>query len=80
MVHPSTLFEYAASPDEAIRIITKEKLEKFRSSVKGLIKSIAINNELSSPNKIREKLIAYKLREIDFIDNYTSPYTVKNQP
>ena len=80
MVHPSTLFEYAASPDEAIRIITKEKLESFRSSVRELIKAIAINNELSSPNKIREKLIAYKLRESDFIDNYTSPFTVKNHP
>jgi hypothetical protein len=79
MVHPSTLFEYAASPDQAIRIMTKEKLESFRSSVKDLIKSIAISNALSSPNQIRDKLIAYKLRECDFVENYTSPYTVKNQ-
>ncbi len=80
MVHPSTLFEYAASPDENIRIITKEKLEKFRSSVRAFIKSIAINNELSSPTKIREKLIAYNLRESDFVPSYTSTFTVKNQP
>ncbi len=80
MVHPSTLFEYAASPNQKIRIMTKAKLEMFRLSVKELIKSIAINNELSSPNKIRDKLIAYKLRECDFVDNYTSQYTVKNQP
>ncbi len=80
MVHPARLFEYAASPDETIRIITKENLERFRSSVRELIKSIAISNELSSPNKIREKLIAYKLRESDFVDNYTSSFTVKNQP
>ncbi len=80
MVHPSALFEYAASPDEATRIITKEKLEDFRSSVKDFMKAIAINNELSSPIKIREKLIAYKLRGNDFIDSYTSSYTVKNQP
>jgi hypothetical protein len=80
MVHPSTLFEYAASPDAAIRIITKEKLERFCLSVRELIKSIATNNEMSSPNKIRDKLMAYKLRESDFIDNYTCAYTIKNQP
>jgi len=80
MVHPSTVFEYAASPDEAIRIIPKLKLEKFRSSVREFIKSIAVNNELSSPNKIRDKLMVYKLRENDFVDSYTSPFTVKNQP
>lgn len=79
MVHPSTIFEYAASPKTTIRIITQEKLMEFCASVRNFIKSIAINNELGNQEAIREKLIAYKLRAIDLVGNYTVPHKVKNQ-
>ena len=78
MVHPSTLFEYAASPKPSIRIITKEKLNEFCTSVRDFIKSVASNNELGNQAAIRQKLIAYKLRAVDFSDIYTVPYKVKN--
>lgn len=80
MVHPSTLFEYAASPKSTIRIMTADKLAVFNESVSAFIKAIAINNELGNQKAIREKLIGYKLRFSDLVENYTEAYKVKNQP
>ncbi len=80
MVHPSTLFEYAASPKSTTRIITKDKCAEFCNSVREYIKSVASSNELGNQLSIREKLAAYKLRAIDFVENYTEQYKVKNQP
>jgi hypothetical protein len=80
MVHPSTLFEYAASPNPKIRIITKHKLNEFCNSVRGFIKAVASSNELGNQAAIREKLIAYKLRASDIVELYTAPFAIKNQP
>ncbi len=78
IVHPSSVFENAASPHSGARIITKKELDKFCSSVRDFIKAISSNNELGNPESIRQKLIAYKLRAGDLIDNYTINYKVKN--
>jgi len=80
MVHPSKLFEYAASPKSTIKIMTVEKLSEFCTSVSGFIKAVAIKNELGNQEAIRKKLIGYKLRAIDFTKNYTEAYKIKNQP
>ena len=79
MVHPSAVFEYAASPNPRIRIMTKDKLSVFCETVKKFIKSVAVNNELGNQAAIRQKLIAYELRASDFVDSYTVSFTVKNQ-
>lgn len=79
MVHPSHVFEYAASPNPNIRIIANEKLEQFRNATKDFIKSVAINNELGNQAAIRQKLIAYKLRAADFVDNYTVRFGTKTR-
>ncbi|MCW4236081.1 MAG: hypothetical protein N0E58_07430 [Candidatus Thiodiazotropha endolucinida] len=72
------MFEYAASPRPHIRIITKDKLKEFRHAAKEFIKSVATNNELGNQEAIRQKLIAYKLRAIDFVDTYTVQFTTRN--
>jgi hypothetical protein len=79
MVHPSTIFEYASSPHQDVRIITREKLVAFRNAVRDFITSIAANNEMGNEAAIREKLIAYKLRAIDIVPIYTKAHTVRNQ-
>ena len=56
MVHPVNLFEYAASPNSGIKIITKDKLHKFRNSVREFIKSIASNNDLGNKEIIQKKI------------------------
>lgn len=80
MIHPSILFEYAASPKPTIKIISKDKLKEFCDAVRAFIKSVAIKNEMGNQEAIRQKLIAYKLRAIDICENYTEPYKIKNQP
>ena len=80
LVHPSAVFEYAASPKADIRIMTKEKLDLFCSSVRSFIKSVSSNNELGNQVAIHKKLIAYNLRAADLVDNYTVRHSVKNQP
>jgi len=78
MVHPSTLFEYACSPNPNIRIMTVDKLKAFCSAVDAFITAIAGKNELGNQNAIREKLVAYRLRPVDFVEMYTEPHRVKN--
>lgn len=80
MVHPSVKFEYASSPNKKIKIITSDKLEKFCKSVNSFISSVAIDNELSNQESIRQKLAVNKLRAVDFVDQYTEFFTVINQP
>lgn len=77
MVHPSTTFEYASSPNETIRIINEAKLSELKSSAKSFFESIAANNELNNINAIREKLTTYRLRSQDIVPNYTMPYSCK---
>lgn len=79
MVHPSAVFEYAASPNPNIRIMTKDKLSALCEAVKQFIKSVATNNELSNPEAITRKLSAYKLQASDIVDLYTVSFTVENQ-
>lgn len=79
MVHPSVVFEYAASPIPRTRIMTKDKLSEFRQAAKEFIKSVATKNDLGNQAEIRQKLIAYKLRATDFVDTYTVPFKVKNK-
>ena len=79
MVHPSATFEYAASPNPRIRIITKEKMLQFNNAVKDFIKALASNNEIGNQTAIRQKLISYKLRASDIVELYTTPFTTKNQ-
>lgn len=79
MVHPSVVFEYAASPNKAIRIMDKQKLQVFCDAVREFITSIAVNNEISDVAAIRKKIIFYKLRAIDFCDNYTSSFRSKSR-
>lgn len=78
LVHPSTSFEFAASPDPRTRVMTKETLAEFCSSVRDFIKAVASSNELGNQAAIRQKLIAYKLRATDVVPNYTLPFVSKN--
>lgn len=80
MVHPSNLFEYAASPKASIRIVNREKLDQFCKSVQEFITAVASTNQLANQTEIRNKLIAYRLRASDIVDTYTISHRVKNQP
>ena len=70
MIHLGDKCEYSATPNEASRVITKEKLDEFKTNIKKF--SIALKGiNLYDDSKIRELIITFKLRPNDIIDNYT---------
>jgi hypothetical protein len=75
MVHPSTRFEHAASPNEAIRIMTSKNLDHFKNSVRDFVASIAAGGDIQNPGDISKKLDAYHLLSSGFIEMFTSPFS-----
>ncbi len=75
LIHPSSEFEYAASAHQSTRIITKEKLEYLKINVYEFIKSICVKNCITDIEEIRKRLIFYKLRNEDFIQEYTVAFS-----
>lgn len=77
LVHPSTIFEYAASPHENTRIMNQEKLELFCGNVINFIRSVCMDNSINNEKSIREKIIHCHLRADDFIKTYTTSFSIK---
>ena len=79
MIHPSDVFEYAATPHRDTRIMTKDKIEQFTRSILKFVKSVAIDNHLNDRDMIRKLLIYYKLKPSDIIKNYTVSFKKINR-
>ena len=77
LIHPSSIYEHAASPNKITRIISKVNLENLKKSISVFAKTVCIENNIHNVEKIRELLIFHKLRPQDLLDNYTSGYSVK---
>jgi hypothetical protein len=74
MIHPAKKFEHAASPKATTRIMTIEKLEALKKSVRDFIKSVCSQGLISDETQIRNQLLQLKLRAIDFQVFYTTAY------
>lgn len=77
LIHPSIVFEHAASPHSRTRIIDIPHLENLKENISGFIKSVCMGNFLHDPKKIREMLIHYKLRSQDILRHFTTEFKVK---
>jgi hypothetical protein len=77
LIHPSNIFEHAASPKAITRIIDTDKLSLLSENISGFINSICVENKTSDDKAILERLIFYKLRTDDFHKNYTTGFSVK---
>ncbi|OGT06281.1 MAG: helicase [Gammaproteobacteria bacterium GWE2_37_16] len=77
MIHRSSVFEHAASPNEQTRIIDVDNLEKLKKNVLSFIKSICFKNVIHDVGKIRESLMQHKLCQADLLQHFTSKYSVK---
>ncbi len=76
MIHIGDTFEYASPPDRRIRIITEEKLEKFRSNVLAFAKAV-VNGNFVNVRKISKLLKSYKLTGQDIVSVYSSKHKRK---
>jgi tetratricopeptide (TPR) repeat protein len=77
MIHPSNIFEHAASPESKTRIINGEKLSLFCQNTSNFINSICVENKMNDDKAIRDRLISYRLNADDFLINYTTNFSVK---
>ncbi len=77
LIHPSPIFEHAASPNQQTRIVDADNLEKLKESVESFIKSICVKNEIHDAEKIRKSLIYHKLCPSDLLQHFTTSYSVK---
>jgi hypothetical protein len=74
MIHNSYLFDFAASPNQYIRIMTPEMLQKFCIAVDDFLTAVIASKSFKDTNGILQKLIHYKLRSLDLVNTYTVPF------
>lgn len=74
LIHPVNTFEYASSPDSNTRIITKEKLDEFKSALKGFGKALTDSNKYLNAKLVAELIKNFNLERDQFILNYTVDY------
>lgn len=74
MIHNSDIFEFACSPDNNIRIITPELLEKFKCNVKNFAINLVQPDVFNNSIKINELLVQFKLLGKEIVENYSKKY------
>lgn len=72
LIHPSNKKDACAYPDEKVRVMTEFELNKLRNNLLDFSRVLAkeFDKEIDE-TFIGKQLIRYKLRDIDFIKNYT---------
>ena len=70
IIHRATSFESRAFPSNNIRIIDKERLEKFKSNIFDFAKSLVSVSNISV-EEIKELLKKYKLNGSEIVNEYT---------
>lgn len=71
MIHPSTVVDAVASPDENMRVMTEKELECFRKKVRDFYSALCQNGNINDVSNINELLCMYKLRKDDIVNMYT---------
>ena len=61
LVHPKTVFEYAASPDPQIRIINGAGLQKLRDGIRSYAIALAAASGLKDAQEVEKQLRFHKL-------------------
>ena len=71
MIHPSSVVDRVASPNENMVVITEKELCLLRNSIRGFYGALSHNGNMVDVEKINDLLKTYKLRKEDIISNYT---------
>lgn len=77
MIHNSSIFERACSPNSHIRIITPQKLELLNKNLIQFAAVIASRYSVDGILSISNALKQFKLTGSQFADEYTTNFTVK---
>lgn len=75
LIHPRLVFEYSASPNDNIRIMNEENLEKFKSSVRSFILECTHKGQIAGVDEIRKLLVNNSLSAEAIRDKFTVSVT-----
>ncbi len=67
MVHPKTVFEFAASPHADIRIMNLSGLKRLRDAVRAYSVSLATSGGFRDANEVKTQLQQYKLAAAEIV-------------
>lgn len=79
MIHNSSTFEFACSPDSEIRIMTPELLYKFCKVIKEFIVALCQTNNFKQVEKINDLIQVHGLDKNDIVKNYTKIYNSRSK-
>lgn len=79
MIHNSHIFEYACSPNENIRIMTPELLDKFKRNVLMFAENVTKPDVYNNTVQINQLLNQFKLLGTQIVDNYTTSFLIKKR-
>ncbi len=78
MIHNSSLFEYACSPESTIRIMNPDCLEMFKQQVRTFFSNLCSADCIKDAKKIGMLLNEYGLTRQSIVERYTVKYKQKN--
>lgn len=77
MIHNSNVFTYECSPNENIRIMTPDLLDKFKRSVRSFIVAMCKKENFKNVERINQLIKEHKLYKDVLVDEYTTEFAVK---
>jgi vacuolar-type H+-ATPase subunit E/Vma4 len=77
LIHPSTRFDHAATPNKEVRLMTEKKLNLFKNAVKTFVSECMNDGKINDTGIIKASLVKNKLEYNSIIDNYTLPVKIK---
>lgn len=77
MIHNSKVFNYECSPNEFIRIMTPELLDKFKHHIRSFVCAMCRGDNFKNYERINQLLKEYLLYKEILVNEYTTEYTIK---
>lgn len=77
MIHNSKIFNYECSPNEFIRIMTPELLDKFKHHIRSFVCAMCRGDNFKNYERINQLLKEYLLYKEILVNEYTTEYTIK---
>ena len=76
MIHNSRVFEFACSPNEKIRIMTPDLLEKFKGNILSFAENLTLPDAYTNPVRIHQLLSQFNLLGAQIPTAYTTTYQI----
>lgn len=77
MIHNSNVFNYECSPNEAIRIMTPELLNRFKDNIRAFVIAMCKSENFKNSEKINCLIKEYLLYKEVLVKEYTTPFSLK---